>query len=484
MDGSSPDRVWFRTVLARATLVGLALGVVALGGSSLVLAETAPGPISAAVLTATVLIALAVGVWAGSPEATREHLALRERWLSAAAVVAVAGSFATFGALYQQVYPGPWWRVAGLLIVVAAPSYALGLLLPVLLTWGERWRERDADQTGAWGALPPILFGLLGGAAIAALATGFLVLPRWSPASLFMLVAVMLLLPIIGADPASAPSREVVVYHSTTPYGTLEVLDVAFPGERQPERRLYLDDEEESGQLVRSGAPTLAYVAAAETWLSHITPSGASYLFLGGGAYTLPRRIAERDPRARVVVVELDPEVTRLAFRFFGLKGQHGITSIHGDARAYLDSPDAARFDRIYVDVYGGREALPHSLVTEEAARTIGQRLSPGGVMAMNLIGNVVEAEKVQLWSVVNTFAGVFPNVALYAHLGQEFPDRQNLLLAASFDRERVFPASAGLFELWNRADWPSIDGATVFHDLATPSPSEGEVTPVQARAR
>src|SRR3546814_16632537 len=53
-------------------------------------------------------------------------------------------------------------------------------------------------------------------------------------------------------------------------------------------------------------------------------------------AYTLPRRVAERDPRAAITVVELDPEVTKAAYLYFGLRSEHGIRSVHGDARAFL----------------------------------------------------------------------------------------------------------------------------------------------------
>ena len=40
--------------------------------------------------------------------------------------------------------------------------------------------------------------------------------------------------------------------------------------------------------------------------------------------------VAEGDPSARITVVELDPEVTRVAYRFFGLRPEHGIATVHG----------------------------------------------------------------------------------------------------------------------------------------------------------
>lgn len=475
MDGSSQSSLWLRSVLLRALLVGLSIGVAGVAGSSLVFAQTASGSVNATVVVVTVLLALGIGLWAGSPDATVEEIRLRERWVSAAAVFAVAGAFATFSSLYQQMFPGPWWGVGSLLLALAVPCYAAGLLLPLLLTWAERWLEHDGGEDGGFGGFGPVVLGVLAGAAVGALLTGFVVLPRWSAAAELMVVSLLLLLPATSKDPSIQPARQAQVFRAVTPYGTLEVTDLAFPGERQPERRLYLNGEEESGQLVRSGAPTLAYIAAAEHWLSQITPAGSSYLFLGGGAYTLPRRIAERDSRARITVVELDPEITRIAYRYFGVKPNQSIASVHGDGRAYLSSGTAEVFDRIYVDVYGGREALPHSLVTKEAAEAIARRLTARGIAALNVIGTVGGEESRQLWSVVRTFAEVFPNIAVYSHLGPDFPDRQNLLLAIAVDGDTRFPDRAGFFDLWKREAWPVGQGTTVFRDLATPREVAGE---------
>jgi hypothetical protein len=296
-----------------------------------------------------------------------------------------------------------------------------------------------------------------------------------------MVTALALLLPLVLPDPQASDAHETALFETVSPFGTLRVSEVTFPGERQPERRLYLNDEEESGELVRSGAPTLAYVAAAEHWLANTTPPGSEYLFLGGGAYTLPRRIAERDRDAKILVVELDPEVTRIAYRFFGLTAHHGIQSIHGDARAFLESDREPTFDRIYIDVYAGREALPYSLLTLEAGTRILQRLSPGGVAALNLIGSATGAESGQLWSIVRTLSAVFPALALYTHLGRDYPERQNLLLIAPREEEMQMPRSAGTFDLWPSAEWPSRGDALLLRDIFPPR--EGAEVPQRAAA-
>ncbi|MEX2572325.1 MAG: fused MFS/spermidine synthase [Gemmatimonadota bacterium] len=466
MDDLTAEGVWLRAVLGRSLLVGFCLGMTALAGSAMVLQQTGAGTVNATVLIGTVLLALFVGLWAGAPAAAADEPPLRERWLAAASLTAVAGAAATISTLYQGVYPGAWWRVGGMVVVVATPCYGLGLLIPSLFAWADRWVDELEDDQTAWAALGPVAAGLLAGSAAGVLLAGLVALPVLPPGSLLMAAALFLLLPLVSPDPAGVPAREVEIFGTVSPFGSLRVTEVRFPAERQPERRLYLNDEEESGQLVRSGAPTLAYIAAAEHWLNQITPKAARYLFLGGGAYTLPRRLMERDPGASVAVVELDPEVTRIAYRFFGVHRQHRIITIEGDARAYLEHDDGVEYDRIYVDVYGGREALPHSLVTRDAAVALARRMRPGGVVGLNVIGTVVGEESRQVWSVVKTFSELFPTVKVYTHLGPDFADRQNVLLGCSIDPDRTLPATAGHFEEWPRDEWPAVEGTTVFRDL------------------
>ncbi len=475
MDGSNPEAEFRRELLTRAALVGAALVTVAFAGSALVLRGTAGGVGAVGALTGTMLLALATGLWAGAPDARREELPLRERWLSAAALVALGGSFGSFASLYEQLYPGPWWPAVVLLLAVAAPTYVLALLPPLLLARAERWRSPDDEELAGWGGLGNVVVGVAAGGAVAALLVGLVLLARFSPAFILMGLALLLLLPLFSGPAAAEPPRVTVVFEGASTYGTIRVSEVAFPGERQPERRLYIDEEEESGQLVRNGAPTLAYIAAAEDWFSKVTPSGASYLFLGGGAYTLPRRVAERDRRSQIVVVELDPEVTSVARRFFGLRPQHRIETVHGDARAYLEMDTAASFDRIYMDVYAGNESVPPSLTTVEAAERIAARLRPGGLAAVNLIGVLAGPEALRFWAVVQSYAEVFPLVKLYPHLGPDFADRQNVLLVAGLEADRELPATAGYFEEWPREEWALPEGAEPRHDITLPAAAPAE---------
>lgn len=450
-------------------------GVVGAGLAALITAVNhllgAGGSYEPAVAVAvTSLAAGAVGLWVGAPLdglGTAHH-----RWVFASGMTVIGTALMAFRSVYQAILPPSWWFVIALFICLALPVYGIGMIPPMVLASAEGWwqsrAEEDAEERSDWGPIGVMSIGALIGGIVGLLITGAWVIPVWNSSGGSMLAAVLLFLPALMRYQPRQGTTEETLYHTTTPYGEIEVTEVRYPGERQPERRLYLNGEEESGELVRSGAPTLAYIAAAEQLLVKISRRGSRFLFLGGGAYTLPRRILERDPTASVTAVELDPAITAVAERYFGLTREHPIQRIHGDGRAYLGAADAP-FDRIYIDVYGGAEALPFALTTREAVGAVQQRLATDGVVAWNVIGSLVGGERARFWSVIRTIQAVFPHVALYHHLGQDFPERQNFLVVAS-GREMELPATAGTFERWSPGDWTVDEDAVVFADLSDPA--------------
>lgn len=467
MDDSSRESAVRRSLVLDAAAAGFALGAASLGGGSLVLYESSGLILATAGLVATLVIALLVGMWVSAPSSELDDPPVRERWLVASLSLAGAGAFAAFLEVREGLAAGVAGRVGALLLLVTIPAYTIGMALPVLLAWAERREEAATGEVSGYWALGWLSGGLLAGISVGVVATGLFMMQGLGPGPLLLGTAVLLLAPMLLHAPVPPEAREEELFEADTPFHALRVTEVSYPGDRQPERRLYLNGEEESGELVRSGAPTLAYIAAAESWLAERTPRGARYLFLGGGAYTLPRRVAERDPRASITVVELDPDVTKVAYRYFGLRPEHRIVTVHGDARAFLArAEDDGDFDRVYIDVYGGQESLPFTLVTVEALELLRGRLRAGGIAAVNVIGTTHGPESTRLWSTVRTFAEVFPSLALYTHLGREYPERQNLLLAGATDPGQTFQDRAGLFDAWPRAEWPPVPGAVVYRDL------------------
>jgi len=109
-------------------------------------------------------------------------------------------------------------------------------------------------------------------------------------------------------------------------------------------------------------------------------------LLLGLGGGSAARIVRALAPAARIVGVEIDPAVLRLAQSRFGLAAL-GIEAVRADARDFLQN-SRSRFDLILEDCFIGNQAelqKPQG-IPEPAFAWAAQRLCPGGVLASNAI--------------------------------------------------------------------------------------------------
>lgn len=134
-------------------------------------------------------------------------------------------------------------------------------------------------------------------------------------------------------------------------------------------------------------------------------------LHLGGGALTLPRRLAVTRPGSRQDVVEADRGLIALVAEHLPLPPGSGIT-VHGaDARAWLEAAPERSADVLVADVFGGSR-VPAHLTSLAYARAAERVLRPGGTYVANLADG---APFTFLRSQLATFAAVFAHLALIA---------------------------------------------------------------------
>ncbi len=109
-------------------------------------------------------------------------------------------------------------------------------------------------------------------------------------------------------------------------------------------------------------------------------------LFIGGGGYTLPRFLEMQYPQAQIDVVEIDPEVTRVAHDFLDLPRETRIRSFNEDARWFvMNSRDRGKYDFIFGDAFNDL-SIPYHLTTREFTAQLASLLKPDGVLLANLI--------------------------------------------------------------------------------------------------
>lgn len=201
-------------------------------------------------------------------------------------------------------------------------------------------------------------------------------------------------------------------------------------------------------------------------------------LAVGGGGCSYPKHVLAARPGSRVDVVEVDPTMLALAWRFFFLEkaardcgaldgGRLGL--VCADGRAYLDdlaqvlsAPAgtaergrlAARgrgrygacfgepYDVVALDAFGAGSHA-RGLMSVGAARSIRGCLRPGGALVANVVAAAQGPGAGPLRSYMGTLGEVFAHVwAVPLGQGEELLEPDNVVVLAT-DADRPAPAGA-----------------------------------------
>ncbi len=109
-------------------------------------------------------------------------------------------------------------------------------------------------------------------------------------------------------------------------------------------------------------------------------------LAIGGGGYTFPRYMEAFYPNAQLEVVEIDPEITKIVYKYLGLDRNTRIRTHNEDGRWFVMNC-RNRYDVIFADAYNDL-SIPYHLTTREFAQQIKNILNPGGILLTNIIDN------------------------------------------------------------------------------------------------
>jgi spermidine synthase len=146
----------------------------------------------------------------------------------------------------------------------------------------------------------------------------------------------------------------------------------------------------------RPGSPRTGSVwdalAAPLAWLPPARRRRILVLGLGGGsAARLARALA---PRARIVGVEIDPEVLAAARAAFDLDAL-GVEVVQADARAFLAAA-RARFDAVLEDVFvgAGRAVRKPDWLPLPGLAAAARRVAPGGLLVANTLDEAPRAAR------------------------------------------------------------------------------------------
>lgn len=161
--------------------------------------------------------------------------------------------------------------------------------------------------------------------------------------------------------------------------------------------------------------------------IPYFRPKTRTGLLIGTGAGLHIRSLALYG--IEIQGVEIEPEVIRLAEKYFDLAAEIKIA----DGRDFL-LRDEQKYDTIIIDAFIGG-TVPEHLYTKESFKLVEEHLKPGGVFVVRLIGH---PEHPAIQAVARTIMDVFPYiVALQSGIANElqhifiFASRMNLELTA-----------------------------------------------------
>ena len=214
-------------------------------------------------------------------------------------------------------------------------------------------------------------------------------------------------------------------------------------------RYLRFDSSFQSGMyLKRPFATRFSYTDYLQLGLAY-NPSANKILVIGLGGAAVQKRVWRDFRDVTVTTVELDPEVVEVAHRWFAFPHDRRLPVVVDDGRRYLQRTDQ-RFDVIMVDAFYS-DGVPFHMTTLEFVQLMRDRLTPGGVIATNVIGALTGGSSEITRALWKTYSSVFPTVELhpvYEGPGDRYPgDIRNIILVAT---ERAAPSPSRLAASWD----------------------------------
>ncbi len=292
--------------------------------------------------------------------------------------------------------PGEEGRIVGRILAVSTAASLLGAFLPVFLL---------LPHLGTRGT-----FSLLG---LLAMVWALLLWVwergwRWGAGGLLILIALSVAsianarAPIKGRDPSG---RGRVLFEGESAYNFVQVTEV------NGERWLRLNEGEGLHSVWRPDEDLSYgiwdYFLLAPCFTPQPNAAPRSLLVIGLAGGTIPTLYDHAFGHIRMVGVELDPLVVRVAYRYFGLNDLPSLRAVVGDGRLYLVQ-HTDRFDVIAVDAYRP-PYIPFHLTTVEFFRLVRTHLTEGGVVAVNVARTAEDERLVQ--AIASTMRAAFPSV-------------------------------------------------------------------------
>lgn len=218
-----------------------------------------------------------------------------------------------------------------------------------------------------------------------------------------------------------------------TEYSRVRVFKTAHPRSGRPIEALATDPYSiQSAMLLDSDEPAFEYSRYYHL-ARHFIPDFQSVLMIGGAGYSVPKELLRTYPSIRLDVVEIDPQMTALARKYFRLNDDRRMNVFHEDGRTFLNNYRGQKYDVIMMDAFSSLFAVPYHLTTVECVQEISRNLKDDGVVIFNLGSSISGPASNFLQAELATYQKVFDRVWVFKVYQDLADDRlQNLIIVAS----------------------------------------------------
>lgn len=320
-------------------LVGVAVAGAAEISAGLLLYST-DGFLPALTLILTVEAgALALGLWTGTLQLGEGAVEqVRRRWLFVLVTFAVAAAFSTAMTFMEGLLTGGIGQGLGLALLGSLPLFALGSLLGAMA------------RPGGEGALPTATIGVPSvlGLALGFLLTGGVLLPNMAPYTLYLVFLTSLSGSALlqGWVLDQGPSNRLLALE-WTPRGEVKV-EIRARGGRAS--KVLLEAGRIRGAEDLQGGPEREWERGVLTALKEGGREPGSVLYVGGGSGTVARILTREYLEPRIVIVEGEEALVRLAREHLHpFPGWRSVELHLGEVWAVLAEMDEA-FPLVMVD--------------------------------------------------------------------------------------------------------------------------------------
>lgn len=185
-----------------------------------------------------------------------------------------------------------------------------------------------------------------------------------------------------------------------------------------------------------------------------LNPAPKRFMMMGLGGGQISNYLFERFPELEIDAVDIDPEVVRLAHKYFGVPDHPRYRTHVVDGRLFIENATEP-WDQIMLDAFRG-VFVPFHLKTREAYQACLTKLTPGGVVVANLhnLTRMYPHDR-------QTLAAVFPHRYSFV---SESGNQTTFVASASSERVGTYAIRENARQVANRFDFDTLGLAARYY--------------------